>query len=358
MWGVTVANLTRTPAGWAPYRGLKVTRRLNGPMGISFAGDADDESMAAIEVASSAILAHQDGVLRFKGKVDDPLEDTEELITVVAKDALGWLEHRRIAAAVTYTAQDAGAIAMALITAQNARVVNGVTCTTRIMSGTIQASRQRDRSYELGKPVVEAIKQLAEVDDGFWYYANPYDDNSKPDMHATFEVRWPTSGTDNVLAKFEFGEETISNLVGFKRIHSRPLTGVRTTGEGDAETRLTSYAAASAVDLQAYDLLEDEVAFSNVSEQATLDQHALGLLRPAPGSIYQVTPAGSGSGLNEIASPRLFVDFDVGDICRLTIHHGRIQESDLRIRILEATIDVADDATDEETLSSLLFEVV
>jgi hypothetical protein len=348
-FSAAVTELGGTVRGYPDFQNLKLTRRL-GPSGggntISFDCDALSSAIADAEVASRAIKLYDGSSLRFYGKIDDPLVDTPSLVQVVAKD-FGWLDHRReqgtAGGPTVYTATGAGAIVTDLLARQNARGE------TRLRMGTVASSVNRDRTYDPGKVVSEAILELAKVDDGFYFRVDPVDGVAA--KHAEIVVLYPASGADKPGVKFEFGDDTIGNLETFTRTRKRPLNVATATGQALRSTR------SDAASIAAYDLIEDEVAYSDVVVQQTLDENAQSLLRPAINSVYSFTPLSKGDGAGEINVPRLFVDFDVGDIVRLSVEYGRIADFNLKARVLEATIAVADEAQAEQ-LVGISFEIV
>lgn len=353
MWSLacvdTANGKTRT---LVPFRDLSVRRDLNG--GNVLIGGADElaEGVDALEVASRALKLYDldaGGGLRFHGKIDDPLTDDEDNVAYTAKD-FGWLDQRRIQsdpATRTFTARDAGLIASDLLGYQNARGA------TRLRMGTITPSIARDRVYDPGKVVSEAIVELAKVDLGYYFVTNPVD--AVPGVHAEIVIRFPDSGSDRPGARFEFGDGTLGNLAAFTRTRYRPRNFVTTTGAPMGEAAALYGQRSDATSIAAYDLIDDEVAYSTVNEQATLDQYAQDALEPNPRNVYTFAVAPTSSAAGEAYVPRLWRDFDVGDYCRLTIHHGRVNASNVRVRVTSATVAIADE-TEAEQLTAIVFE--
>lgn len=354
MWSLACVDRDGTTRSFIPFRGLSVRRDLNGGNVLQGAADELADGVDALEVAARALKLYDldtGGGLRFHGRIDDPLEDDENDVAFVAKD-FGWLDQRRIQAdpaSRTFTARDAGAIVSDLIVAQNARA------SARLRMGTIAASVARDRVYEPGKVVSEAIVELSKVDNGIYFVTNPVD--GVPGVHAEIVVRFPASGSDRPGVRFEFGDGTIANLAAFKRSRLRPRNFVTTTGSSVGEGSQMFGQKSDAASITAYDLIEDEIPYPTVVEQATLDQYALDALELVPKNVYTFTVAPTSSGTREPYVPRLWRDFDVGDVCRLTIKHGRVQASNVLVRVTSATVAIADE-TEAEQLTAVVFEEV
>lgn len=351
MWSLACVDNAGKTRAFVPFRGLTVRRDLNGGNVLQGRADQLADAMSELDVGSRALKLYDldAAALRFHGKIDDPLEDDEDDVAFVAKD-FGWLDQRRVQpdpAARTFAARDAGLIASDLLAAQNARGP------TRLRMGAVQASQPRDRTYDPGKVVSEAIAELAKVDDGVYFVTNPVD--GAAGTHAEIVVRYPASGTDRPGARFEFGDGTLANLAAFKRTRLRPLNFVTTTGANMGEGAALYSQRSDAASIAAYDLVEDEVAYATVTEQATLDQHAADALEPAPKNVYSFAAAPSSAQPGEPYVPRLWRDFDVGDVCRLTILHGRVSCKNVPVRVTSATVAIADDA-DAEQLASIVFE--
>ena len=358
MWIAAVERLAGANLGDLAFQRGRLRRTLNGGNRFSATAAALDDAAAYLDTAAVAIALieaeEQDdpGALRFRGKVDDPLEDGPDAVSFTAAD-LPWLERRRIqaepAASRTFVQRDAGdEIVRELVNAQNARG------TTRVRMGPVQRSVRRDRTYEPGKVFGDALAELARADDGFHYLANPVD--GVPGTHAELVIRWPLSGVDRPGAKFEYGAGTIGNLSGYRRVRSRPRNFVTAVGAGRPDPLRRSKSDAASI--ATYDLLEDEVSHSTVTQAATLDAHAQGAVQPQPGDVFTFQPiAADPDDANAPYVPRLYHDFDVGDTGRLTIKRGRVQVSELVIRFVDAELEIEHPRATAR-LASLVVEVV
>lgn len=331
-WNVVIADVGGFTRSFIEGIGFQHTRRLNGWSDVRFSLDTLDVRTVEVSVGERTVKAWRDGVLRFHGRIWEPLQDTASLVQVEARDPFAGLMARRVRTETVDNFTDAGLIGWNLINAQNAFT------STNISQGVIDTSVSRSRTYEAGKTVGEAIVQLTEVEDGFFFTIDP--DESVPGVYGLYRVKYPTSGSDrSASVRFEYGEGTQANIADYAISTLLPVNRITATGQ-----QLTSSAEDVASQNQ-YGMYEQEKAFSSVTLQATLDEHAAAELRPAPIEVFSVTP--------NPESPLLYEDFDVGDLVGLTIRHGRINRT-ISARVTEATVNVDDNS--DERLSGLILE--
>lgn len=337
MWGVAVTDLNSVTRAVLEPHDLTLTRRLNAHSTVTFKVPVTETGADQLLIAERAIKVYRSGVLRFYGKISEPLMDDENWVTVTAHDPFFFLTRRRLPADLTTTA-DAGAIAWGLINTQNGR------STTRIRQGTIASSVTRARTYVEGEIVAEKILQLAEVDDGFWFLINPVD--GVPGTFGEFDVRYPTPGGSALGATFQYGDETVGNLASYSREQNLPLNRVRATGASEGENVLTAYRQDNA-SISQFDMIEDDRSFPTVIHTATLDEHALEELHPQPRVLYTGDIVDqSDNSLGDVFVPALFDDFDVGDTVSLVIRHGRV-DIDTQPQIADAVVKVTDSGAEQ-----------
>lgn len=334
-WQAVVTDPASRERAFLAFEGLKVTRRLNRHSSGSFAVEAEVEGVHELQVASRVVKVYEDGALRLHGRIRDPLRRSSGTVQVELADPFSIpLGYRFRASRFVRTNTDASTIASDLLAAENARAPTG------LRMGAVAASVRRDRTYEKGKNVAEAIEQLAGVDGGFFFVVNPVD--GVAGVYAELVVRWPTSGSDRSGVKFEYGDGTLGNLDDYVLVEQLPRTQVTATGATEGEQQLSQTHTWQA-GVSEFGLLEGIVSFPDVSEAATLLQHAIEETDTKVPTTYSLTPAESGEGTNESHVPRLFVDFDVGDVVRATIRHGSVDVTEVPVRVTEATVEVANE---------------
>lgn len=168
-WLLAVTTLGSANLLFLDGHGLEVTRDLNGGVSFSFWLDSRNSALAELMVGKRAIKVYRGGVLRAHGRVWEPIRHGPDQVAIEVRDPWSVVKNRRVRVDVTYTATDAGTIAWNLIALQNGYK------TTRMRQGSIGASVSRDRTYEAGKLVGEAVEQLAGVSRGFYFTIDPVD---------------------------------------------------------------------------------------------------------------------------------------------------------------------------------------
>ena len=336
-WLASVETNAGAAVSFIDPSGLSVTRRLNGGSEAVFSLEARDPKVGDLAIASRAIAIYRNGVIRIRGRIWEPLVYKPDSVRVEVKDPWFNLEHRRVRTTTRYTATDAGTIAWGLINDQN------TIATTRIRQGAISASVNHDRTYERGKPVAEAIKQLSEVINGFWFRIDPVD--GVPGTHGELVVLYPSSGTTRAGVKLEYGEDTIANIEDYEVDVFLPRNRVTVTGallEGETETTATATNAAS---ITTYDLFDEEMAFTTIETPGVLQEHADDEVRANPVKTYSITFGQS--------APMLWDDFDVGDVLSFYIKNGEFKESGTA-RVVEASVEVTSEGS--ERVKSLVIQ--
>lgn len=346
-WEWELTDLDGVTVGLIRPRSVTVTRNLNAASTVEV--DAD-----GVPALTTAALVRGwrppdgggDRVLRACGKIRTALQlaaarDTLEGLNIQAVDGMGVLADRLVNTTRTFTATTPRDIVHTLLVDQHLRAWIGLDITDDA------AGPPRDRTYEVGKNVAEAVQQLAEVDDGFYYRVDPVDLEVEPLTGNPFFYRLvllhPTPGNDSA-ASFEFGPGTAGNLAGVQVDIRPPVNSALAFGAGDGEAQLVA-AAKDEDSIDRYGLMETSRSFPDVVEQATLDQHAREMLRPEERVTFRVRPA--------LTAPRPWDDFDVGDSVRLNI---RTEARTFVGRALVKSFTVTVDENGTERLSSLDFQ--
>ena len=329
-WLVALTNLAGATRALLEPDELVLSRKLNGAAELAFK-IRNDSTAAELAIGSSVVKAYRDGALVFHGRVHEPLVTTRQHVAVIARDPIADLAMRYVQSTLTYAATDAGAIASALLAHAAADHE------TRLAAGTIASSVSRDRTYEEGKAILEALVQLGEVDGGFYFRCDPLD------VAGTFGelvILYPGAGDDLPGLRFECGAGTLDNLSDFQEELRLPRNRVRAIGAEVAGVRVDAEQE-SASSIAALDLYETQISFATVEQAGTLSEHALGALQVDAPAAYSVTPTPD--------APLLVADFNVGDSGRLRIDAGRVNVT-ATVRISEATLRVSEGGV--ETLAA------
>jgi hypothetical protein len=343
-WAFAVTNRTGALAASLEPEQARVTVRLSGHAELAAAVDA--RSPAAVEIipAAAAIRAWRDGILRFNGQVVEPVDRGLDLVTFRACDPFYFLSNRRRETQRVFAATDAGAIARALVNDERARETlhlrNAATFPTSVV---------RDRTYERGKQIGEAIRELADARDGFFFRIDPVDAGA--DM-GELVILYPSSGADRPAAVF-YSTDSGANIDDPHEILGLPRTRVVTVGAQNPATGTPLLGEAQDTTARAtYGLIEDEIAYTDVTETGLLNALALEALHPQPPRAYKVSPIAHGDDGHHV--PALWDDFTVGDRVRLRIRRNAI-DVDTWARVTEVTLAISDQGRTER-IDSLLLE--
>jgi hypothetical protein len=267
-------------------------------------------------------------VLRFNGYLapfPDQCDENTAMLTPVFRGPFSKLlgdgdQRGRFADFGTnYPATDAGQIAKSLIDGKNSDSYTGIATT-----GTIEATKIRDRAYELAN-IGQAIMDLSNLLDGFDFDVTPVDQGATMGI---FNV-YAKQGVDRPASKFEYGTRTLANVRQLSRTIAPPINYVVVTGANGLYSIQTD-----STSLGSYGRWPIVVAASDVDEQATLDDKAHALLRPTPVKTVRFTP-------DLALSPRPWDDFYLGDTVRLFAREGALSEN-VSPRVNSFTVAVDD----------------
>lgn len=353
-WSWKITDLDGVGRGVLSPHQAVVTRNLNAASTIQLQIDADDSAdLSTTARVLRGFRPPSDGgtrALRATGKVTGVNAsvgtDNLERLTLTASDGMGVLASRVVANpnGLTYIQNSPRYIVNSLVEVENSRRLTGM----YVAAGT--AGPPRDRTYEQGKNVAEAIQQLAEVDDGFYYRVDPID-VPNPGFFSELVLLYPEAGSDSG-ASFEWGAGTVGNLAGVEADIGTPVNYVTAFGAGDGaeQIRASKVNLGSIEDLGLYDAT---ITHSDVIETATLEQHALDALRPDEPRVFRVQVAPNvGNGGLYVPSP--WDDFDVGDTVQLNLR-GRSAALTYSGRALVTSFALTIDANGTERLTSLDF---
>lgn len=272
----------------------------------------------------------QDGQLVLNAPWAPMREDAEDgettggTLQALFRDPFALLERRPTPVSLTYTAEDAGQIAWSLING-----TSGTLGPTGINEGTIQATVDRDRTYE-NTTIAEVIVQLTEVQGGFDFEIAPVDDGV---TIGEFNV-YASQGQDRTIGDqavvFEFGPDTISNVRKCGRETQSPINWVRALGEGGIIAE-----ASDATSIAKYGAFADIIQALDVSEQSTLEAKAQGALRPDPIRVTNFEP-------DPELAPQPWRDYWLGDLVIFRADLGSLN-LDIRARVNGIELDIDED---------------
>lgn len=358
---VSVIDLDGNTLAFLDAYGLKLTRRINGACVLEFSAATDDPNAAHLDIAARAVRLYRDGVLRFCGIIGEPFVDGADFVNVTAYDPI-YRYNELVVGDETLSPLipapeapvDAAEVAWALILAPP------LASDPHLEQGTIQESVLRSGIYEAGRAIGDAIKELADADEGFFYRIDAVDPEvefSDGGIFGSFNVMYPDAGaTTPVGACFEFGPGTRANISedGLELERFNPVNWVVAVGSdeipGIARTVKIEQLASQAEYgmFQRWLSLPDAPRDAEGSQLTALRLAAVGAIEQEPRVVVRFDAIED--------APALFDDFDVGDQIGVYIDNGRtIFDGNLRVN--EVKLEVDDD-TGAERLMGVVAETV
>lgn len=232
-WGFILADSTGEVADLTDVRNRSVSFRLHEPDEARFTIDGRDPHAALIVPLVTDLVVYRHDVKVFHGRIGHvtrTLSPDAHSLAVVAHSYRALLERRLILddATLTFTGADQADIAWTLISESQNRPGGYL----GIWRDAPDTGVTRDRTYEPGKTVLEAVDQLSQVQGGFEWRISP---------ERAFHVGYPQLGTVRPGVHLEFP----GNLSAVTETYTpgEYANVVRVTGDPDAtvaETRTQS----------------------------------------------------------------------------------------------------------------------
>lgn len=339
---VTLANIGElSTAG-----GRRITYKRNAYSEAACAISHEDDIAAllwyTIRTSGMPVMtAYRNGVERFRGYLAPFQEDAEEtsIMSLVFRSPFGRLVGdgpsagrflypgagvNSAAEPLVYTAQDAGAIAYALLAVANLNSATG------LAAGSAELSMTRDRTYDSGQNIGEAITNLSNVLDGFDFverFGVEYSPMAYLDIYASL-------GALQTNARFEYGATTMNNVRSLHRTVTPPANLIYVQG---GSGMYSVYRDTTSIAQYGEWPLKDSRL--DITQQATLDARAVALSRPSPSRTVQLAP-------DPLLAPRPWDDYGLGDTVNIYARRGALLE-DTTARINAFTV-----AIDEEGLET------
>ena len=307
----------------------------------------------AVDPVRRQLVVERDGAIVWCGLVwMSPYSDDDQTLEVRAAETWSYYRRRVITTRRVFTGADQFAIVRQLL--NDAHAVSGGNVGVTV--GTETCGVLRDRTYETWefKNLGEAVKQLAEVIDGFDFSIEPAW-SAAGTLTKTFRLYYPRKGarfsaTGHV---FEVGRNVIT--WDWPNDGTRYANRVHNVGAGqDAATLRVTRTASDQLTLPSaggpgYPLIEDVISNTDVLKAVTLTAQAdqtLGTLS-RPVVIPQVT-------VRADVDPILGA-WSIGDACRFICQPGlspRFPNGiDTYQRIIASEVSVNDEGTEEVRLT-------
>lgn len=340
--------------GLSHVRSRSITFRLTEPGEASFDIDGRSPQALNIDELTKDLHCTRDGQELFRGRigsVQDELGANEHRTSVTALDYREVLNRRLLFSdsTLTYEQLDQAEIAWRLILQTESRDGTIWHITPGEGSSTDEGNayggstgRVRDRTYEAGKSIGEAIQQLSEVIDGFDWDITP---RNERDM--TLDIFYPRRGEDRGVV-LEYGGSLV-NSVRREVDPSEYANAIRIKGRDQDDGSDPTPVELTVVDEngdfdQRPEGRWDKEYTTDIVLQSTLEDRAQWQLDQAQALIpsYTVTlTEGAWGGPSHIW---------LGDMVQLVVFSGRLQV-DFSYRVHEISIDIDESGAEHVELT-------
>ena len=309
-------------------RGRSLQLALNRAGAFSCTLPLDDELTNYVQEVTTSIIISRDSEIEWSGPIWTITESVSAGAASLQIGAVGWLQtlDKRVVRAswnnnlaVSYVNQDAGVIALDLLARSNSDAM-AAGAPVFIFPGDIEMTQPRTRSYQPWSGILGALTELTEIESGFDMAVDP----------VTRKLNISTRiGTDKGII-FELpGDVTQVN---------------RQTDSGRILNFFTAYSSAgSATEVDAdsvsrLGLFEEAQSLSDVVNPNILLAFAAGEIFVKSRPLRIVTFQPLAESIERPFSPRVFRDFNIGDIVRLSMHHGRMSMDRQPLRMFSFTV--------------------
>lgn len=329
----------------------------NRPGALRFSTQLDDDRAGLIVPVNTCIVAVRDGIVRWSGPVWTVDQDIASGRVQVG--AVGWLdllERRKIRVIMSRTAETDDVRTQAIFSALSAQVDTGNNTIPMPLTYGGHVGVTRDRSaqiFQRGDPIGSIINQLISIEGGYDIRVNPT--TRVLTTHRSIVVGSVLGygvNRPDVLFSYGLGSDNLQGIT--QQADASTLANViNAVGPGGLVVQTDDYSSISA-----YGAFEDDFSMTDAGiSEDTLRAGAVAevFFRKQPRVTWQIVPFPWTSGGNV---PRLFDDYDVGDVVRLaarrswlTIPANLDVGGTQSVRIYGASISI--DENGNERISSL-----
>jgi hypothetical protein len=319
----------------ASGRNLNVDNNKSGTTDFGYLTNAPNAG--SIYPWKTAVVAQRDDEWFWSGLVTDR---TSTLSTSKMQvSVLGWFErlmHINIQVKVTFNDEDAGVIVGKLLDIARAQDP-----TLPIKIGAIEMTQKRTLTCDVDQPIGQLIQQLVDVESGFDWYIDP----------RTRELNIvERRGQDRLDCKWFYLPDDLNPSASNLKDVIEKVDGMTVVNDLNAHGKFTSRRAIDAQSQLDYGLFQEPGSLLDVVDANILDAFANAeiVYRKDPRTTYKIFPKSPiGGGV-----PRIFDDFDIGDITYMTVRKDFVQLIDQATRIFGAAIQI-EDGSGAETISDL-----
>jgi hypothetical protein len=284
-------------------------------------------------------MAVRDGTVFWSG----PVWTVEEQgvsgnVTVTAQGWLKLLDKRVLRSKTAFNDKTPSEIAFGLLGIANGQGATSITQGSFfviIENGVTVGEIRRNRTYEQFSSIGGEIAAMSQVENGYDIRVDPV--TRVLDLYVKYQ-------RDMTTAVFGFGGDTLQNTSDAgRRIDASELCN-RFTAVG----KFGSFVAEDGTSQAKYGIFEETGTLSDVANPTVLGAYA-GVevaLRSEPRQTYTIEPKQWKSGSNV---PRLFLDYDVGDIVYFSIDRGRFSVAKQGVRVFAVTVNIDEQGGEKVT---------
>lgn len=262
-------------------------------------------------------------------------------------NAVGWFElliARLLAADSTYTGQDAGVVAQAVLALANALSPTGIT------PGVLQSTQIRTATIARDTSIGQQIQNFGELEAGYDWVIQTIKARMKqldiltrrgsvrPEIKWIFDIDYDKLHPDTQISNCK---NVVENEDGSTVVNDMYARGRFATGlASDIQSQFD------------YGIRQEAPSLSDVVDTNILLAYANAeiLYRKDPRITYQITPKNSAAASeNGVSVPRLVTEFDIGDTNLLTAKRDGYEVVDQAVRNFGTTISIQNNGTTDIT---------
>ncbi len=301
----------------------KITFRLTEPSTIEWSMRGVDPAATVVDELATDVVAYRNGVRVLRARVgasDDDIDTDTHKVKFSAVDYRGVLARRTLwrTTQQTFTAQDQAAIAWQLIVDTQALTAGDLGISRGLGAVT---GHNRDRTYEPGSSLGEALEQLARVQGGFDYDVSP---------ELEFNIWCPGRGVEREFVAHHGATVTKVSRQVDPSTYANAVRQTGATGTTPATREVADLATRTEGRWEAQVGDTDVSVGTTISEKADWLLSERSVIRPA----YTCTLA-----------PEAWdgpATLWLGDTCRLVVRSGRL-DVDTTARVYEIAVTPGDD---------------
>jgi hypothetical protein len=292
-----------------------------------------DDLSEMIDEVTTCVLIKKAQQIKWGGPVWTVNEGTPDTLTVAC---VGWLQSIEKRSSkpswgnpLIYSNVDAAGIALDLL----ARTNTDHTGPNYLFPGLSETTQARTRSYQPYISILDEINSLSTIEAG--YDMSVDQDTRELNIYANIG-----QARDQVLFQYGGNTNNMQRASDTSRMCNR-MTAYSAVGVAVAE---------DADSIATYGLFEEAVSLTDVNDIAILQAYANGevAVRSTPLRFHTFDPRQHSSATND---PRIYEDYEIGDICMIDVSRGRLVARNQAIRVFGATIVFDDNG--QETVTAI-----